>query len=286
MIALAPEDLADLRRWAICAAVVVLAHGGIAAAMVTWHEDDASAGPASAIVVEFAPVPRAASTPEAEVPPGPPQVASEASPNKPVETLEEREKVEQKVVEAKFDHKVEEKVETKPVEEPPPEVAPALNPEVAIDPPPPQEVKQEMAMRQSPSVASVASAPHVIAEEIAETPAAPSQNQLNPDDARAVVTWQKQIFALLKKNLRFPTGADRRGHAGTVQVTFSVDRQGRLTDSRIVRGTGVAELDDEALAVVKRSQPFPLPPLALTGERVAVNVPISFLPPGASAEKR
>ncbi len=46
------------------------------------------------------------------------------------------------------------------------------------------------------------------------------------------------------------------------------------------------ELDEEALAVVKRSQPFPLPPSALAGERVAVHVPITFLPPGASAEKR
>jgi hypothetical protein len=39
MIALAPQDLADqdladLRRWAVCTAVVVSAYGGVAAGMV------------------------------------------------------------------------------------------------------------------------------------------------------------------------------------------------------------------------------------------------------------
>ena len=76
---------------------------------------------------------------------------SDASPNKPTESLEEKieEKIEQKV-EAKLEQKVEEKVETKPVEEPPPEVAPAPDPEVAVQPPPPQEVKQETPKRQEP----------------------------------------------------------------------------------------------------------------------------------------
>jgi hypothetical protein len=36
MMAFLPEDISDLRRWAIC--VTVLAHGGIAAAMVNWYE--------------------------------------------------------------------------------------------------------------------------------------------------------------------------------------------------------------------------------------------------------
>jgi hypothetical protein len=31
MIGFAAEDIADLRRWAICGAVIVLAYGGIAA---------------------------------------------------------------------------------------------------------------------------------------------------------------------------------------------------------------------------------------------------------------
>ena len=259
MIALAPEDLADLRRWAICAAVVVLAHGGIAAAMVTWHDDEGGSGPASGIVIEFAPVPLAASTPEAEIPPGPLQDASEASPNKPVDTLEEREKV-----------------ETTPTEERPPEVAPATDPDVAVEPPPPQEVKQETAMRQAPSLASIASAPQVIAEETSAIPVAPTLDLPNPINSAAALSWNMQVFAQLKRNLRYPPKAASRGEKGIVQISFSLDRHGRVIDSRILSSSGVAELDQEALALLRRAQPFPMPPADLPGERFERNAPISF----------
>ena len=102
---------------------------------------------------------------------------SDASPNRPTETLEEKieEKVELKV-EAKVEQKVEQKIEPKPVEEPPPDVQPALNPEVAIEPPAPQrEVKLETPQRQEPRPpAPTTSAPQVVPEETAAIPAAPT----------------------------------------------------------------------------------------------------------------
>jgi len=275
MIALAPEDLADLRRWAICAAVVVLAHGGFAAAMVTWHEDEGGSGPSSGIVIEFAPVPLAATVPEEEIPPGPMSDLHVPSPSNPVETLEDRKKVEQKV-EAKLEQKVEEKVETRPVEELPPEVAPAPDPDVAVEPPPPQEVKQETAMRQAPSLASIASAPQVIAEETSAIPVAPTLDLPNPINSAAALSWNMQVFAQLKRNLRYPPKAASRGEKGIVQISFSLDRHGRVIDSRILSSSGVAELDQEALALLRRAQPFPMPPADLPGERFERNAPISF----------
>ena len=59
MIAVSHEDLTDLRRWLISGALVILAHGGIAAAMVTWHEAVEPSEPSGAILVEFAPLPAA-----------------------------------------------------------------------------------------------------------------------------------------------------------------------------------------------------------------------------------
>ncbi len=188
MIGFTAEDLVDLRRWAICGAIVVLTHGGIAAAMVGWRDSDEAAEPAAAIVIEFAPVPVAPAMPQMEIPPGPEQVMSDASPNKPTESLEEKieEKIEQKV-EAKLEQKVEEKVDSKPVEEPPPEVAPAPDPEVAVQPPQPQEVKQETPKRQEPRPpAPTTSAPQAIPEQMAAIPAAPTQGRIVPTRTR---TW-------------------------------------------------------------------------------------------------
>ena len=122
-MALSAEQFADLRRWAISAAIVVLAHGAIAAGMVTWREEIEPVEPAAAIVVEFAPLPVAPDAPPTEIAPGPEQVMSEASPERPVEHVED-------------EQKIEEKVASKPVEEPPPEIKPAPNPDVAIEPRP------------------------------------------------------------------------------------------------------------------------------------------------------
>ena len=93
MIAVSPEDIVDLRRWAICGAVIVLAHG--VAGVVTWQDPDESAEPAAAIVIEFAPVPVAPAVPQMEIPPGPEQVMSDASPSNPTDSLEE--KIEEKI---------------------------------------------------------------------------------------------------------------------------------------------------------------------------------------------
>src|SRR5262249_43249605 len=94
--AMMAEDRADLRRWVMCGADIVFAHGAIAAGMVTWRDEIEPAEPAAAIVIEFAPMPVAPAAPQTEIPPGPEQVMSDASPNKPVESLEEKQKVAKK----------------------------------------------------------------------------------------------------------------------------------------------------------------------------------------------
>ena len=206
MIGFTPEDLVDLRRWAISAAIVVSharrhrgGHGQLARA-------DEAAEPAAAIVIEFAPVPVAPAMPQMDIAPGPEQVMSDASPNKPTESVEDKieDKVEQKA-EAKLEQKVEEKVDSKPLEEPPPEVAPAPDPEVAIPPPPVQEVKQETPKRQEPRPpAPTTSAPQAIPEQMAAIPAAPTQGQIIPTNSSVVPTWKTQIVALLERNKRYP----------------------------------------------------------------------------------
>jgi len=278
MIGFAPEDLVDLRRWAVCAAIVVLTHGGIAAAMVNWRDADEAAEPAAAIVIEFAPVPVAPAMPQLEIPPGPEQVMSDASPNKPTESVEDKieDKVEQKA-EAKLEQKVEEKVDTKPLEEPPPEVAPAPDPEVAIPPPPVQEVKQETPKRQEPRPpAPTTSAPQAIPEQVAAIPAAPTQGQIIPTNSSVVPTWKTKIVALLERNKRYPETAQSRREQGVAQVFFSLDRQGRVLESRVVRSSGANALDEEALALLRRAQPFPPPPQELAGDHVDLTVPIRF----------
>jgi protein TonB len=247
MIVLAATDIAGLRRWIVSGAIVVLAHGALAAA-IAWHEEDAPAEPAAAIVVEFAPVPVAPSNQETDIPPGPEQVMSEMVEEKPEQKIE-------------------------PVEEPPPEVKPAPNPEVAIQPPTPEVTPQPQEPRPP---APTTSAPQAAPVETAAIPAAPVQGQPTPKSSNAIPTWKTQIVALLERNKRYPPEAQSRREHGVAQIFFSLDRMGRVIDSRVVRSSGAQALDEEALALLHRAQPFPAPPAELSGPHVDLTVPIRF----------
>ena len=43
-------------------------------------------------------------------------------------------------------------------------------------------------------------------------------------------------------------------------MTFSIDREGRVLTTRLVKGSGSAILDNEALELLSRASPFPVPP--------------------------
>jgi protein TonB len=262
MIALKPEDLADLRRWAFSGAVVVAAYGGAATAVVNWHDPVFEAEPSGAIVLELGPIAVGPEMPREDFPLGPPMEASEASPNKPTDSPDETQE------------KVEQKVAAKPIEEPPPETKPMPDPDLAIAPP---EVQEKVPQRQVPRPpAPITAAPQVVPEQTASLPAAPMQSVPKPDNTRAVQNWGNQISASIKRNLRFPETSRARRQQGVAQVSFVLDRQGRVLESRVVRSAGAAALDQEALAVLQRAQPFPPPPSDLPGERFARSIVMTF----------
>jgi hypothetical protein len=90
MMALATTNPAILRRWAISAAVVVLVHSAIVAAVVTWRKATVPAEPPGPIVIELAPMPAAPTTQQAALPPAPEQVPPTASTDKTPEKVEQK----------------------------------------------------------------------------------------------------------------------------------------------------------------------------------------------------
>lgn len=104
----------------------------------------------------------------------------------------------------------------------------------------------------------------------------PTQGHFTPDTSNAVATWKTQIVALLERNKRYPESAQARREQGVVQVLFSLDRNGRVIVSRVLRSSGSSLLDEEALALLLRAEPFSAPPPEAPGERVNLTVPIRF----------
>ena len=81
------------------------------------------------------------------------------------------------------------------------------------------------------------------------------------------------MSAHLRRHQQYPADARSRGEQGTATVSFSLDGGGRVTSERLVRGSGIASIDQEVQAMVRRSSPFPAPP---SGRGASFTVPVSF----------
>ena len=90
-------------------------------------------------------------------------------------------------------------------------------------------------------------------------------------------TWIGEVSALLERKKRYPAAAHARRDQAVAKVSFTMDRQGHLIESHIARSSGVADLEEEALALLQRAQPFPpLPGDRVNGEQINLSVPIRF----------
>jgi protein TonB len=89
----------------------------------------------------------------------------------------------------------------------------------------------------------------------------------------ADTNYRGLVAAHLARFKQFPAEARSSGEQGTVNVTFTLDGNGQVRSVRLVRGSGVASLDQESVAMVHRASPFPAPP---SGQPVSFTVPIGF----------
>jgi protein TonB len=106
--------------------------------------------------------------------------------------------------------------------------------------------------------------------------AAVAPQQKNRSNVKSAPSaWHLDVVRLIALKRRFPAMSRLLGEWGTVVVDFSVDRQGRVTRSGIVRSSGSAALDNAALELVRQAQPFPPPP---PGEKPNMRIPITYDP--------
>jgi protein TonB len=245
----------ELVRWGLCAAVVVAAHGLVMFALVERSgEVEADAG-APVVTLELAPIAVAPPAPTRDLAPGPLMESESQEQVAEVAPPEERKKPK----------------EEKLVEEPP-----APDPEVAMAKPEPMPEEGPIDDKPAPVVAPAAPVP--TAPQVAPTPAprvaALEVGQVPRPTSTAVTNWQRLIVAQLERFKRYPPQA--QGKVGEARLAFRVDRSGHVLTSRIVRSSGSDALDQEALALVKRAAPLPLPPAGIPDDQLSFVVPIRY----------
>lgn len=94
--------------------------------------------------------------------------------------------------------------------------------------------------------------------------------------AEVVRKWQMTVNTRLNQYKSYPTQARTRHHEGRVVVAFTLDTDGRVVNSKIVKSSGSALLDQETLDLLVRAQPFPVPPNGAGGQDLFLQVPIAY----------
>jgi protein TonB len=95
----------------------------------------------------------------------------------------------------------------------------------------------------------------------------------NPDLLSA---YTARIQRQLNRHKKYPPEARSQGLAGVVTVNFSVNSQGQMTFSRLVKSSGHQALDNEAMALLRRVSPLPAMPKELNRRSLNMTVPIVF----------
>ena len=96
----------------------------------------------------------------------------------------------------------------------------------------------------------------------------------SPELAPAIARWQQAIVARLARFQRYP--AQAKDATGVVSLSFSIDRQGHVLNSKIIKSSGFAVLDAEALSLMTRAAPLPPPPAAVPDTDLTFVLPIRF----------
>lgn len=283
-------------RWTLAILVVAGGHGVAGWMIVTWQRAEAAMGtPPAAVMIELAPLAVAPEAPPQEIAPGPEMVEAQPEPQ-PEPVIEKPPEPEpppppEPVVEPPPPVEPPPVVEPQPVAQPEPEIKipelpklpdaaavlapppppPTPRPKVVERKPPPKKVvERRKPINQDKPPAERTSAPTAQAQD-APTAAAPSQGASSAPSV-SPASWRGTLLAHLNRYKRFPGGAS----PGTVQVSFSIDRSGRVLSARLVSGSGDAALDEEAVAMIRRASPVPAPPAGLGGGTIALAVPVKF----------
>jgi protein TonB len=92
-------------------------------------------------------------------------------------------------------------------------------------------------------------------------------------------SYAAKVRSWLYAHKIYPRRAKMRREEGRVRVRFVLDRAGMLIEGVIVEGSGNDVLDEEAVAMMHRSSPFPKAPVEIPGERIEFVAPIDFILP-------
>lgn len=103
----------------------------------------------------------------------------------------------------------------------------------------------------------------------------PNAEPLHPSERRKASAFRRALQSHIARYRQYPEEARRARMQGTVQILFSMRRDGSVLDVWVRASSGQPVLDEAAIATIRRAQPLPRIPPDLP-DRLTVLFPIAF----------
>lgn len=107
---------------------------------------------------------------------------------------------------------------------------------------------------------------------------------IGKDLLKLTADWNRKISAHLSAHKVNPEGKEPNNEVA--KVSFALNRMGNVLSVDVVTSSGDKAYDAAAIAMVRKSDPFPQPPAGLTEDRIERTVEIFFKPPSEEKKKK
>jgi protein TonB len=250
------------RLWILAAVAALALHlGGAALAIAHLRTDDGYDG-LGANAAEFAVEMVSPKVPEDDMPPGPEDTerlqASQEVPTQQAE-VKETDLPKDQVNEAETPDRVVTTNESKKPEEENQKVAAVQT--QASEASPAQEAASRQSLDEKAPEAERAKAPNI---------------GIGKDRQKLTADWGRKISAYFELHKRYP---ENKSKAATVKVSLVLNRRGNVVSVDVAESSGDAAYDEAALSMIRRSDPVPQPPAALTDDHFRFSLDVNFKKP-------
>jgi len=92
----------------------------------------------------------------------------------------------------------------------------------------------------------------------------------------AIKKYREAIKKRIEEEKRYPDLAEENGYQGKVELRFKLLANGGVEEVEVLKSSGYAILDKEAVRAVKNAIPYPAMPESIKREYIVVEVPILF----------
>jgi TonB family protein len=104
--------------------------------------------------------------------------------------------------------------------------------------------------------------------------AAPKDSGLANQKGVLTANWMKQISAIFERHKRYPKVGKVK--EAKVKVSLVLNRLGHVIELAVLESSGDPRFDEEALSMIRRSDPVPRPPAGLTDDTFSYSLDVNF----------